>query len=84
MSQPLTQEHFDETMRAIAETLGENGSQLAAILRIQKDHTKRLDRIERYLWNEERLQEAERRIIKLAERTGSPDLATPFTRPIGG
>ncbi|MBX3027076.1 hypothetical protein KF840_19405 [bacterium] len=76
MPEPLTVEafekferHFDETMRSIATTLG--------------DHTERLERIEQILWRGQRLEEAERRITELAKTVGRPDLATPFTRPIG-
>jgi hypothetical protein len=63
-------------MRAIAQTLTEHTGRFDKI-------DERLDRIEKHLWDEQRLTEHERRIIKLAERTGSPDLATPFARPIG-
>jgi hypothetical protein len=83
MPEPLTLAHFDETMRAIADTLGDHGTILATIAATQNDHTKRLDRIERHLWNEHRMVEHERRITKLAERTGNPDLAIPFEKPIG-
>ncbi len=76
MSQPLTTErfaqfeaHFDETMTAIAATLA--------------DHTARLERIETLLWHGERLTELEDRVRKLAEEVGHPELATPFTRPVG-
>jgi hypothetical protein len=86
----LTLEHFDETMRAIAETLADHGTTLNEHTKILNEHTKRfdqldgrLDRIEKHLWDDQRLEEHERRIIKLAERTGSPDLAIPFDRPIG-
>ena len=83
MSQPLTAErfdqfehHFDETMSAIASTLNQHGELLA-------DHTKRLERIEQLLWHGERLTELEARVRKLAEEVGHPELATPFTRPVG-
>lgn len=46
MSQ-LTQEHFDETMRSIADTLADHGTQLAAIDATLADHTARLERLER-------------------------------------
>ena len=75
MSEPLSQKefqsfvsHFDETMGAIANTL--------------TDHTDRLDRIERLLWQGQRIEEIERRIRTLAERTGNPDLAVSMARPL--
>lgn len=53
MSQPLTLEHFDETMRSIAETLADHGQRfdridatLAHHTSLLTDHTKRLTRIE--------------------------------------
>ena len=84
------EKHFDETMRTIADTLADHGSLHAA-------HTKRFDkiderldkmderlkRIEDHLWNQQRFEEHERRIIELAKTSGRPDLATPFTKPIG-
>ena len=83
MSQPLTLEHFDETMRTIADVLTDHSTKLTAIADILKDHTERLDRIEHILWDGARFDEIERRVIKLAETVGRPDLATPISRPIG-
>lgn len=83
MSEPLTTEHFDDTMRSIADTLGEHGT-------ILNGHTQQLDKIderlksvESTLWQGQRLDEVERRVIKLAELSGAADLATPFNRPVG-
>lgn len=42
MSKPLTQEHFDETMRSIADTLTEHGGRFDQIDATLADHTKRL------------------------------------------
>jgi len=83
MPQPLTLEHFDETMRTIADVLTDHTTKLTAIGETLKDHTERLDRIEHILWDGARLTEIERRVIKLAETVGRADLATPITRPIG-
>jgi hypothetical protein len=44
--------------------------------------TDRLDAIEKLLWQGQRLDEHENRIIKLAETVGRPDLAIPFSKPI--
>lgn len=41
----------------------------------------RLVMIEHQMWGDKRFPEIEKRIITLAERTGSPDLATPFWTP---
>lgn len=83
MSEPLSAERFEQFI----ETYTENH---AAIVGTLNDHTKRLDkiderlqRIERHLWNEQRLVEHERRIRELAHTAGRPDLAIPFDRPIG-
>lgn len=90
MSQPLTLEHFDETMRSIAETLADHSQRfdridatLADHTALLADHTKRLTRIEDMLWQGERIIELERRVGKLAERTGNADLAVPLQRPLG-
>jgi hypothetical protein len=66
---PLTTGHFDEVMTALGKTLN--------------DHTKRLERIESHLWNQQRFEEHERRLIALAETVGRADLATPFNKPLG-
>ena len=42
-----------------------------------------LDRIEKLLWQGERLREIEDRVIKIAEVVGDASLARPFTRPVG-
>jgi hypothetical protein len=76
MSEPLTAERFED----FVETYTQNHAQLVATL---EDHTKRLERIENILWDGHRMEEIERRLIKIAERTGNADLATPITRPIG-
>lgn len=83
MPTPLTAEHFDETMRAIAETLSDHGRGLGDIQGTLVGHTKRLERIEQLFWHGERLAEIEDRFQKLAERTGNADLATPLRRPLG-
>lgn len=83
MSQPLTLEHFDETMRSIAETLADHSLRFDRIDATLADHTKRLTRIEDMLWQGERIIELERRVGKLAERTGNADLAVPLHRPLG-
>lgn len=90
MSQPLTLEHFDESMRSIAEALADHSQRFDRIdatlsehTTLLADHTKRLTRIEDLLWQGERIIELERRVEKLAERTGNADLAVPLHRPLG-
>jgi hypothetical protein len=76
MSQSLTIEHFDETMRAIADALDQQTKCFDKI-------DERLGRIEHIFWDGERLVEVERRLRVLAEQVGRPDLATPITRSLG-
>ena len=73
MSEPLTTEHFDEIITALHGDMDKRFDKL----------DERLGAIEVMLWQGQRLDEHERRIIKLAETVGRPDLATPVTRPIG-
>ncbi len=73
MSESLSTEHFDEVITSFKSHMDERFDTVED----------RLDRIEDGLWHGQRLEEYERRIIKLAENTGSADLAIPFTRPIG-
>lgn len=79
MSQPLTLEHFYETMRAIAGTLNVHGEQLAAITATQADHTARLERLEKLLDLEHRLDVFEAdtrdRFRKVGEHLGMADVA---------
>lgn len=82
MAQPLTPEHFDDTMRAIADVLTDHTGKLTTIADTLDDLTKRLERIEHISWDGERLAESERRVRSLAEQVGRPDLATLLTRPI--
>ena len=78
----LTQEHFDETMRSIAEALTEHGGRFDRIdARLDKIDG-RLDRIEALLWQGERIAEIERRVIRLAELAGDASLAVPFRPPL--
>lgn len=83
MPEQLTAEHFDETMRSIADTLGDHGGQLAAInMRLDKIDT-RLGAIEAMLWQGQRLEQMAERIFALAEATGHPELAQPFVASPG-
>ncbi len=84
MSEPLTTEHFekfekhfDETMGTIADVLTDHTEKLTVITATINDHTKHFERIEHIMWDGQRLDEHERRIIELAETVGRPDLATP-------
>lgn len=45
--------------------------------------TQRLTAIEKLLWQGQRLEEIELRLIRLAELTGNASLAVPFSKPIG-
>ena len=76
MSKPLTTANFD----AFVETYPQNHAELVATL---TDHTKHLERIENILWDGERVNELERRVVKLAEIVGAADLASPLRRPTG-
>ena len=83
MSEPLTIPAFDKFEKrfdAFVDLYAENHG--VVVKRLGKIDD-RLDRIERHLWNEQRMVEHERRITKLAERTGNPDLAIPLDKPIG-
>lgn len=87
MPQPLTLEHFDDVITTFKAHIDERFEsvehRLDAIDTTLADHTKRLTRIEDLLWQGERLVELERRVGKLAERTGNADLAVPLHRPLG-
>ena len=67
----------------ITNTLNDHTAILNEHTAILNDHTKRLERIENILWDGERINELERRVIKLAEIVGDASLATPLRRPIG-
>lgn len=83
MSEPLTAERFDQFVEAYSQNHGAIIKRLDTIDTTLADHTKRLERIESSLWSGQRLDEHERRIIKLAELVGAADLAAPISRPIG-
>ena len=97
MSEPLSAERFDQFVEAYTQNHGaiikrldtidtthaDHTKRLDTIDTTLADHTKRLERIESGLWSGQRLDEHERRIIKLAEIVGAADLATPISRPIG-
>ena len=85
MSQPLTLEHFDETMGAIAATLGTHGEILNdhtrrfdAIDATLADHTARLERLEKLLDLEQRFERFEAdtraRFRKVGEHLGMADV----------
>ena len=78
----LTQKHFDETMRSIAQTLTEHGGRFDRIDGRLDKIDARLDRIETLLWHGQRIEEIERRVTRLAELAGDASLATPFRPPV--
>lgn len=78
MSQ-LTQEHFDEVITGFKAHVDERFEHMDQ--RFDKVDT-RLDRIETLLWHGQRLEELERRVIRLAELAGDASLATPFRPPV--
>ena len=82
MSQPLTAERFEQFVELFTEKHGETTAHLDKIDDTLKDHTERLERIERLLWHGQRLEEIEHRVRQLAERTGNADLATPLPQPL--
>jgi len=90
MPQTLTSKEFADFVHLytthhaeIVTTLAAHTARLDKIDATLADHTKRLERIENILWDGQRVAEIERRLIKIAETVGLPELATPITRPIG-
>ena len=71
MSQ-LTQQHFDEVITGFKAHVDE---------RFDKVET-RIGRIETLLWHGQRIEEIERRVIRLAELAGDASLAAPFRPPL--
>lgn len=71
MSQ-LTQEHFDEVITGFKAHVDERFDVVET----------RLGRIETLLWHGQRIEEIERRVMRLAELAGDASLATPFRPPL--
>ena len=78
MPEPLTTDHFDETMRTIAETLNMHTSVLNDQTAILTDHTRRLDRLEKILDLEQRFEKykslADIKFRKIGEHLAIPEL----------
>jgi hypothetical protein len=76
MSEPLTADvfaSFEKKFDAFVDLYTENHA----------DVVKRLERIEAFLWQGQRIEEIEHRLMELAKRTGHAELAEPFVPPPG-
>ena len=83
MSEPLTAERFEQFVEAYTTNHADVVKHLEKIDATLTDHTQRLGRIETQTWQGHRIEEIERRVIKLAELAGDASLATPFSPPLG-